>query len=276
MAGRMVTANRHFRDCVAMAARHGLGRIEVANRPMAAITQLYADSIPLAAEEAEAAIAAARRVGHRRAEVIALHAAYFCYYESGGFDLAFDVVEQALAITRVLQSVCFESETLAFRAELHRLAGRNSEALLDAQLAVELSRRSGLAYMEPIALGTLAHGTQDPAQREAALAEANRILDAGAVSHNYLLFPRDAIELHLELADWDGVARYAKRLFSYTRREPMPFADYIVGRGRAMAACGRGRRNPELRQEIERLRAIGARLGSAATLAQLDEVLAHW
>ena len=276
MAGRMVTANRHFRDCVTLAERHGLGRIEVANRPMAAITQLYADNVRVAAAQALAAVAAAQRVGHRRAEVIAHHAAYFCYYESGDGELAMGEVAQALTLSRALKSLRFESETLAFRAELHRLAGRWAEALQDAQLAVQLSRQSGLAYMGPITLGTLAHVTRDPGEREAALAEADRLLEAGVVSHNYLLFPRDAIELHLELADWDGVERYVERIFAYTRREPMPFTDYVAARGRALASWGRGRRDGELRQELATAREVGVRLGSAVTLPLIDKALANW
>src|SRR5438128_5167089 len=39
MRGRMISAHRHFQDCIVLAARHGLGRIGSANRPMAAFTR---------------------------------------------------------------------------------------------------------------------------------------------------------------------------------------------------------------------------------------------
>jgi hypothetical protein len=43
------------------------------------------------------------------------------------------------------------------------------------------------------------------------------LLRAGAVSHNHLLFPRDAIEAYLEADDWEGVERSAAELAQYTR-----------------------------------------------------------
>ncbi|HZD26680.1 MAG TPA: adenylate/guanylate cyclase domain-containing protein, partial [Alphaproteobacteria bacterium] len=94
MAGRLITADRHFRDCVALASLHGLGRIEVANRPMSAFTRLYACDVASALQEAQAAIRAAQRVGHARAEIIAHHAAYFCRREMGDLEAAMDDVEQ--------------------------------------------------------------------------------------------------------------------------------------------------------------------------------------
>jgi hypothetical protein len=43
------------------------------------------------------------------------------------------------------------------------------------------------------------------------------LLRAGAVSHNFLLFPRDAIEAYLEADDWEGAERSAAELAQYTR-----------------------------------------------------------
>jgi len=39
LQGRMLSARRHFDDCVQLASRHGLKRVETANRAMAAITR---------------------------------------------------------------------------------------------------------------------------------------------------------------------------------------------------------------------------------------------
>src|SRR3546814_3163809 len=86
MRGRMISADAHFRRCIELAVERGLGHIEVANRPMAAITRWYAEGSGAALLEARAGLAAAARVRHRRAAMIAHHAAYFCLYAMG--DLA--------------------------------------------------------------------------------------------------------------------------------------------------------------------------------------------
>ncbi len=74
--GRYGTALLSFQRCVDLAAQHGHGRIEVANRSMIAICRLFAGSTDEAEAEALRAIESATRIGrHRRAEIIARHAA---------------------------------------------------------------------------------------------------------------------------------------------------------------------------------------------------------
>ena len=75
-----------------------------------------------------------------------------------------------------------------------------------------------------------------PTARQEALKEAEELLRAGAVSHNHLLFPRDAIEAYLEAGDWEGVERSAAGLAQYTRSEPLPFSNFYVARARALAS----------------------------------------
>jgi tetratricopeptide (TPR) repeat protein len=78
MRGRMLSADDWFRRCIELCQRHGFGRIEVANRPMASITRWFAGDARGALDDALASVDAAARVGHRRAEIIGHHATYFC------------------------------------------------------------------------------------------------------------------------------------------------------------------------------------------------------
>jgi hypothetical protein len=93
---RMLTAYRHFKACVELCARHGFGRIEVANRPMAAITRIYTCDLAGAMAEGLDAVAAADRVGHHRAAIIARHSVYFCAMARGELALAREHAERAL------------------------------------------------------------------------------------------------------------------------------------------------------------------------------------
>jgi tetratricopeptide (TPR) repeat protein len=268
--GRMISAYDRFRQCIELCERHGFGRIEVANRPMMAFTQWFAGDTRGALAVADVAIARAALVGHRRAEMIGHHAAFFCRHVLTEFAAALPHAEAALALAQQLGARRFETEALVFGAELHRLAGRRAQARADAEEAVKISRETSIAFLGPFALGALALATDDATVRQAALKEGEALLRAGVVSHNHLLFSRDAIEAYLDAGDWEGVERTAAELERYTRSEPLPFADFYIARGRALAACGRGQ--PDL-VTLDRLCNDGRRFGILVALPGIEAVL---
>ena len=108
--------------------------------------------------------------------------------------------------------------------------------------ALAISRETGLSFMGPWILGDLAVTSEDPMERHAALTEGEEILRKGAVGHNHLWFFRYAIDASLNSQDWDGAERYSAALEDYTRPEPLPWANFFVRYGRALAAHGRGHR----------------------------------
>jgi tetratricopeptide (TPR) repeat protein len=118
--GRMISAYDQFRQCVELSERHGFGRTEVANRPMMAFTQWFAGDTRGALAVADAAIARAARVGHRRAEMIGHHAAFFCRHALMEFGAAFQHAEAALTLSQQLGARRFETEALVFLAEDRR------------------------------------------------------------------------------------------------------------------------------------------------------------
>ena len=272
--GRMISAHARFRECVELSEQHGFGRIEVANRPMMAFTQWYAGDTRGALAVADTAIARAARVGHRRAEMVGHHAAFFCQHALMDCEAAHRHAEDALTLAQQLGARRFETEALVFRAELQRLAGQRAKALGYAEEAVKISRETGTAFLGPFALGALALVSDDPIARQAALEEGEGLLRAGAVSHNHLLFPRDAIEVYLGAGNWDLVERCAAELEQYTRPEPLPFADFYIGRARALAACGRGRSDiVKLTAELERVRDEGERLSIRVALPGIETAI---
>jgi tetratricopeptide (TPR) repeat protein len=275
MRGRLISAYRHFQACVDLASCHGLGRIEVANRPMAAITRWYAQGSNEALEDALAAVAAAVRVGHRRAEMIAHHAAYFCRHALADAAGAWSHVEQALILSRQLGARRFEAEALAFRAELHRVAGRQREALAAVSEALSISRQTGIAFIGPTILAILALATLDERVRVEALAEGEALLAAGSACHNHLQFRRDAIEACLRVGAWDEAMRHANALEDYTRPEPLPWSGFFVARARALTAVGQGRADEATRQELKHLAAEAGRLGYRIALPPIEEALAR-
>ena len=272
--GRMLTARDHFERCIALCRQHGFGRIEVASLPMAAITRFYAGELAGAYADARAGVTAAERVGHQRAAVIGCHIVFFAAMSQGDLGTARQSVEEAIELSRQLGARRFEAEGLWFLGELQCAEGRREEATASVREGLEISRATGMAYLGPAILGGLAHVTTDPEERRAALAEGERLLTAGSLSHNHIWFYQAAADSALEQRDWPAAERYADALAAFTRGEPLPYVDCFVARTKALAAFGRGRRNRALQQALREVRASAAALGWQSLLPELDEALA--
>ncbi len=115
--------------------------------------------------------------------------------------------------------------------------------------------------------------TENPERRRGFLEEGEAILRSGAISHNHFWFYRDAIQVSLNIGDWQEVERYAVALEDYTRPEPLPWCDFFVARGRALAAFSQGRRDSEVLAELGRLREAAERAGILTAIPDLDAAL---
>jgi tetratricopeptide (TPR) repeat protein len=275
LRGRMISAHRNFRDCIVLAQRHGLGRIVAANRPMAAFTRWFAGETKEALDEALEAIDAAKRVGHKRAEMVAHHAAYFCLHALQQFELAVEHATRSLLLAQQLHAPRFEAEALAFYADLSRLLGNPADARSAIDQALSIGRKTGMAYTGPIMLGIAARIAEERTLKYELLAEADALLAAGAVSHNHLLFPKDAVDGCLEMGDQECARRYATQLEAYTREEPLPLTTFFIARGRALATIDDNTPCPTLIAEMRRLLAEGERLGHLIALPALRSALAN-
>lgn len=272
--GRMRSAYERFRRCVALCREHGLGRIEVAHLPMTAITRWYAGDIRGSLVDSLEATASTARVGHARAEIIARHAAYLCSLSLLDLPTGMEHIEASLILSCRLGARRFEAESLAFRANLHRLAGAHGQALSDARQAVAICRETGMSYFGPTTLGILAATARDPDERNRALAEGETLLAGGSISHNHLLFLWHAIDSCLENAEWERAGAYARALEAYTRPEPLLWADFIIARADALIAWGRGRRDAALETELRRLHSQGIDAGFRIGLSMIERALA--
>jgi len=272
--GRMLTAVERFDACVSLCREHGLGRIEVANLPMAALTRLYALELADAISMAQAAIEASTRVGHKRSLMIGRHAAYFCALVAADHAAAEDHAAQALDLARQLGARRFESEALQFLGRVRHAQGRRAEGLDLIREGLEISRQTGMAFMGPWTLADLALATDDTDERRTALAEGERLLAAGSLSHNHLWFYPAAIETSLACGKWSEAERYAEALEAYTRPEPLPWADLYIGRGRALAAFGRDPHDPAAACDLEDARRRAQELGWLSALPALEAALA--
>ncbi|MCZ6575191.1 MAG: tetratricopeptide repeat protein [Gammaproteobacteria bacterium] len=273
MRGHMITAHDHFHRCIELCRANGFGRIELPNLPMRGLTRWYQHDLTTALDDCRTAAEAAAKVGRQRAEMVARTSIGNVLLEMADLAGAKEQSELALALARRLGARRFEATALHKLSLILAAEGSRSEATKLLQKALSISRETGNTFIGPVILGALAVVTGDPAVRRQALDEGVDILRKGCVSHNYLLFYRYAMEAALDSGDWDGVERYAAALEDYTRPEPLPWSNFLIARGRALAAYGRGVRDEVTMQELQCLRDEAERVGLKAALPPLEKVL---
>ena len=120
------------------------------------------------------------------------------------------------------------------------------------------------------ALGSLALVTRDRDRRREILAEGEELIAQGVGAHNLLWFYRDAIEVSLDLGDWDEADRYAEELETYTSTEPLPWSRFFCERGRALARNGRGE---DVNARLRAMRAEALAIGFTHAVTRIDAAL---
>ncbi len=181
--------------------------------------------------------------------------------------------ERAETLVRQLGAWRFEPTIMTCRARAMIRQGRGAEAVSILRKALEMSDKTGSGYNSARVAGAIALATSDPDERRSALQTGERYLSQGSVGHNHLYFYPDAIDVMLSEGDWEQAERYAAAREDFTRPEPLPWSQFFIARGRALAAWGRGRREPELVAELQRLRSEAERLSLTTALPALDEAL---
>jgi class 3 adenylate cyclase/tetratricopeptide (TPR) repeat protein len=272
--GRMISAYNYFSRCLELCRTHGFGRIEVANLYMIAATRSYFDGPALALGDALAAIDAAVRVGHQRAEMVARALTQRILIDLDDLAAARDQMERTEPLIRRLNARRFEVWNLMTLARIQQTAGDQRDAVETLEQAMAICRGTGTGFKGPEVLAKMAILTDEALARRRLLAEAEAILRDGAVGHSHISFYGDAIDAALLRDEWDEAERYCAALEDYVRLEPLPRADLTVGRGRVLAAFGRGRRDEATMAELRRVRNEAERFGLRTALPALDRALA--
>ncbi|MEM7221475.1 MAG: BTAD domain-containing putative transcriptional regulator [Pseudomonadota bacterium] len=268
--GRIITAHDAFEQCIALSREHGLKAIEVGNLAMLGDTYCYLNQLERSRGYYKAGIEGAHRIGHTRAEMLS------CLMPSDLFPIqeVKAYTSRALELSRQLGARRFEAYALFNTAELLGLMGELAGAEETAEQAYEICLETGTAFVGPSCLGILARVARSEERRLWALEEAEAIIAAGCVSHNVFWFHHHGIETALELGDWSRAERYGAALEAFTKAEPLPWPDFVIARGRALAAHGRGKKSKALRAELERLLAHGTEVGRIYALPKLEAALA--
>ena len=273
--GRMITANKYFRQCVELSREHGFRNIEVANLSMIGTSRFYMNQLREALDDALATIEAAAKIGHHRAELMGQTGACRTFIYMADLNAARKRLCEAEILVARIGARRFQALNLIFLARILRMEGRRSEALKHCEKALVISRETGIGFAGPQVLAELALNTDDRAVRRQALQEGEKILLKGAVSHNHFNFYAEGMEAYLETQEWEDVERYAAALEEFTGAEPVPWCDFFIARGRTLVAYGRGHREDRLIEELRRLRDQAEGVGLRRALPALSMALAN-
>ncbi len=273
--GRMISAHAYFDQCIELSRAHDLARVVAANLSMRGQTFLYQNHLEAALDDCRAAAELAVRIRQPRSEMIAALVATYVL-ESGDPTAGREWARRSLDIAHRLGSRLFEEISLEYLARFAAQDGDLAEAqeLMQEAIAMLRETESGMQFEGARSLGSLALFTPDPERRRAALNEGEELLRLGATGHNYLWFYRDAMEVCLRNDEWDAVERYASALEDYTSTEPLPWSEFFIAHGRALAAFGLGGGDEESVQELRRLRDETKRIGMQNALPALEQALA--
>jgi len=266
----MQSARAAFSRCVAICDREGFARFAIMNRCMLAVIEHYFGESAAALATLEQTRATAHKVKHLAAEAMAEECIGWILTNCGRFAEARAPLERGLALAREIGMRRFETVCLICLAPVLWDEGSRDEAREVARAAWKLCQEFSPRFAGPSALGTIARITESAEERRDALAAAERLLEQGCVGHSELQFYVSAIDGALEQREWSEAERYANALEDYARAEPVPWTDFFIARGRALAAAGRGVVD---RAALEAVRRKALALGYVAAVPAIDAAL---
>jgi tetratricopeptide (TPR) repeat protein len=271
--GHMRLAIDHFHRCKALCRDRGFGRIEAGSTHMIGAIRRYLFEWREAVEDLREAAATAAKLGNIRTQMAALNILGEVLVDAGRSGEARQALAEALRLAETFDNPRFRAYVLCElgRAHIYDAASKDdAQAVLDEALA--LSRQTGMRFVGPRVLAALALVSDQ--RRSVALAEGESIIRSGCLAHNALWFYRDATEAHLMARDFDRARSCASALAEITSSDPLPWSDFFIDRGRALADHASGKRDRALFENLLRLRQEAERAGLNASIPAISSALA--
>jgi tetratricopeptide (TPR) repeat protein len=227
-----------------------------------------------AVEDLQDAAAMAAKVGNFRTQMSALNILGEVLVDAGRSGEARQALMEALRLAETFDNPRYRAYVLCElgRADYYDAARKDdAQSVLDEALA--WSRQTDMRFVGPRVLAALALVSGQ--RRSVALAEGESIIRSGCLAHNALWFYRDAIEAHLKARDFDRVRSCTSALADFTSRDPLPWSEFFIDRGRALAEYASGRRDQTLFENLLRLSHEAERSGLKTSLPEITAALAH-
>ncbi|MCZ6750106.1 MAG: tetratricopeptide repeat protein, partial [SAR324 cluster bacterium] len=274
LQGRISTAHEYLKNCFELCRRHAFRRIEAANLGMSSLLRVYLTDLEGGLNDSRAAFELGGKIGHLRADLIGRGVSGYILLQMGDFEPARKFLEDYVRLSAELNAKRQNAFGLIWLSNHALATGDRGKALELVQRGLAINREVGMRFTGPWSLGILALATDDPETRLRALEEGERLLDADSIAHNHLEFYVHAMQTSLDNGNWADAERYAAALEEFTRPEPLPWSDFFIARGRALAAFGRGDRSDGICGELRHLRDKAEKVKLRLAIPALDRALA--
>jgi predicted ATPase/class 3 adenylate cyclase len=273
MSGSMLEAHDYFERCISLCQRHRLDAIEISYRPMRATTHMYCLRFDLALADCQDVCQLVGKTGRLRGGIISRNISSQILLEKQDYAYAETEANAALELVAKTGAKRFVPLFNDVLARVRYYQGDVEEAIKLLEQSWSIAEETSPTFAGPWILGAMALVTQDAAQRKAALTKGEILLNQGCVAHNYFWFYRDAIESSLMAGNWTEAEAWACKLKNYFCGKPMPWAEFIVERGFALAEWGRTGHCRVLMSQLQGLLAYAKNLGMTAEMVKLQAAL---
>ena len=282
--GHHLKAMEAYQRCIDISRTHGFRRIETINRKMQADILGYMNEIEKALDHYVNVIEGAKEIGDGRAEFLAHIGAVATYIWMGRLAEARQHALRAREIIINMDARRFLMNSDISLAAISAEEGDKERARDQLSDAESVAEALGIAWLKPWLLGVKAKVAKDDQQRLDAIEEAEALFAAGTGNYVRFEFYEAAMDGCIAARDWDTVERLAEGCEAVERLaegceaffgpEPLDGPRFLVERGRALAAFGRGQRDDNTLDTIRRLRVEAESVGRVASLPPLDAALA--
>jgi tetratricopeptide (TPR) repeat protein/transcriptional regulator with XRE-family HTH domain len=271
--GRMKQAHDVFSQCIAMCEQHRFINIEASNRSALGSTKIYLGQPLDAASDALQSAELSRKVGNRRAEIVARMTAGWVLVATGQLAQAADEVAHALEITRAMGAARFEPFLMESQSRISWLGGERALAERQITAAAETVERLQLhRFIGPWVLGTLALFSSDAAVRKKALLQGAAHLTRDCLAHNAYRFFVSAAEVALLEGDLVAAGFYADQLAGHGAAESCAWVEHHVALVRQYARWSEAPGEAP-RAELQLLRSRARQFGFAQATPRLGALL---
>jgi tetratricopeptide (TPR) repeat protein len=261
MRGRMASARTRLSECVGLATKHHLGRVEVANQAQVAHTLIYTAAQGTALQAARVALDLAQRVGHKRAELNARVAAVSASFTLAKYRKCLDESAHLRNSIEQLGATRFLQHTLLFEAQVFHALGQLEKARETFEEGLEIAKKTGFAFYGPGISCAYALLKEDRREKADLMGMAERTIAAGCVGHNQFWAYASGVDIAFQLQDQSMLSKYIELLNAFPMNETVSWSTFHTLRGRALLRLLEAPKSSTLPEIISEAAALGEGLG---------------
>ncbi|WP_170606665.1 adenylate/guanylate cyclase domain-containing protein [Ruegeria arenilitoris] len=274
VGGRIRSAFNQFSSCLEIARSKSLRRIEVANLPMTGLAMHFLGDPDGADMCAHDAITKATEIKDFRAQLTSHAVLLETSRRRGDYDALWQHAKNLEELANTIGARRFIPFALKSYADCKFFVEGDSAGAFELiKTAHAICEEVGAAFFGAVALGTGALAAQSATDRKWALTQAENVLAAGAVSHNYLMFYIDAMDACRAAGELDRALHYAEALEDYTANEPLEWTNFNIDRTRALVEVERGSSKSELPEILEELKVFAEERSYQPSIPDIEEAL---